>query len=99
MKIRPACFVLMIIVHHESVLRNIAHKNAERLPKKTTICEMLAECLTIVEAQVAEQLSKDDGAYHTLQSDGTTKHGTHFTTFDVSTVETTYSLDYIFSWS
>ena len=74
----------------ESVLRNIVHKKAERLPQKTTVCEMLAECLSVAQAQVAEQLSKDDGAYHTLHSDGTTKHGTHFTTFDVTTVESPY---------
>ena len=85
----------------DSVLRNVAHKEAVRLPKKTTVCDMLLECLTVAQAQVAEELSQDDGIYHTLQSDGTTKHGQHFTTFDVATVETTFSLSlrHVFSGS
>lgn len=30
----------------KSVLRNIAHKEADRLPEKTALCDMLIECLT-----------------------------------------------------
>ncbi len=36
----------------ESVLRNIAHKEVDRLPQKTAVCDMLLECLTCAQAQI-----------------------------------------------
>ncbi len=45
----------------ESVLRNIAHKEVDRLPQKTAVCDMLLECLTCAQAQIGEELSQDDG--------------------------------------
>ena len=53
---------------------------------------MMVECLTIAHAQLGEQLSIDDDNFHTLQTDGTTKYGQHFTTYDVVTANDTYSL-------
>ena len=86
--IRACCFELLslnVSVRNvklviESVLRNIAHKQADRLPKKSTVCDMMLECLTIAQAQIGEELSKDDGTYYTLQTDGTTKHDQHSST-------------------
>ena len=54
------------------------------------MCDMMLECLTIAQAQIGEQLSRDDGEYYILQTDRTTKHGHHFSTFDVATTETTF---------
>ena len=59
----------------ESVLRNIAGRQADRLPKQTALCDMMLECLTLAQAQFGEQLSQDDDAHYTLQTDGTTKYG------------------------
>lgn len=62
------------------MLRSIAHKKANRLPKKQLCVIMLIECLTCAQAQLGENLFQQDGTHYTLQSDGTTKHGQHFTT-------------------
>ena len=84
-----------------SVLTNIAHQNVDRLPKKTLLCDMMVECLTIAQAQLGEQLSHDDGAFYTLQTDSTTKYGHHFETYDIATGDTTYALGirHVFSGS
>ena len=47
---------------------------------------MMLECLTIAQAQIGEELYKG-GVYYTLQTDGTTKHGQHFSNFDMPTGE------------
>ena len=76
----------------ESVLTNLVHKKADRLPKRTAVCQMMLECLTVAQAQLGEQLGSEDGEHYTLQTDGTTKHGHHFSTFDLATSEETYTL-------
>ena len=76
----------------ESVLRNIACRQADRLPKQTALCDMMLECLPLAQAQFGEQLSQDDDAHYTLQTDGTTKYGQYFATFDIATVDGTFSL-------
>lgn len=64
---------------------------------------MILESLTIVQAQLGDQLSQS--SYNTLQTDGTTKFGEHYATYDVSTVNSgsicTYDLGlwHIFSGS
>jgi hypothetical protein len=85
----------------ESVLKNIAHKEAICLPKKTTLCDMLIECLTCAQAQIVEELSQEGGAHYTLMSNGTSKNKQHFTTFDISTVDSTFALGlrHVFSGS
>ena len=85
----------------ESVIKNIAHQEIGRLPQKTVLCDMMIECLTIAQAQLGEELSRDDGGCYTLQTDGTTKHGQHFGTYDIATVDTTYRLGlrHVFSGS
>ena len=84
-----------------SVLRNIAHKEVDRLPGKTVLCNMMVECLSLAQAQLGEELSHQTGNFYTLQTDGTTKHGQHFGTYDIATADTTYCLGlrHVFSGS
>lgn len=53
---------------------------------------MMVECLTLAQEQLGEELSSEDGGCYTLQTDGTSKHGEHFGTYDVATADTTYRL-------
>ena len=84
------------------VLKNIAHKSASHLPSYGLTCQMILESLTVVQAQLGEKLSQTVG-YSTLQTDGTTKFGEHFATYDVriSEDEITYTLGlrHVFSGS
>lgn len=52
-------------------------------------------------AQLGQELSSEEKEHHTLQSDGTTKYGEHYTTYDVSTVGGSYMLGlcHVFSGS
>ena len=78
-----------------SVLKNIAQKTVSRLPSKALLCNMMVESLTLAQAQLAEELSSD---FFTLQTDGTTKYGQHFATYDICT-DDTLGLRHIFSGS
>ena len=40
----------------KSVLSNIAKRSVDRLPSKTTLCDMMVECLTVAQSQLGEQL-------------------------------------------
>ena len=84
------------------MLTKIAHKSVSRLPSYGLTCQMILESLTLVQAQLAEKLSQTDG-YSTLQTDGTTKFGEHYATYDVRTseAETAYTLGvrHVFSGS
>ena len=40
------------------VLKNIAHKSVTRLPKHTLTCKVILEALTVVQAQLGEELSR-----------------------------------------
>ena len=84
-----------------SVLNHIAKKEIDRLPGKTVLCNMMLECLSLAQIQLGEELSKEDGEFYTLQTDGTTKHGVHFGTYDIATLDKTYSLGlrHVFSGS
>ncbi len=65
----------------ESVLRNIAHKEVDRLPQKTAVCDMLLECLTCAQARIGEELSQDDGLRCVLSLESTPikiRPGVHF---------------------
>ena len=71
------------------VLKNVAHKSVLRLPSYGLTCQMMVESLAVVQAQLGDSLSN----YCTLQTDGTTKFGDHYATYDISTFDsTTYSL-------
>lgn len=84
------------------VLKNIAHKSVSRLPSYGLTCQMILESLTVVQAQLGDCLSETCG-FATLQTDGTTKFGDHFATYDVRVPESevTYSLGlrHVFSGS
>ena len=84
-----------------SVLHNISGRSVSRLPSKTTLCEMMIESLTIAQAQLGEKLTEMEGDFFTLHTDGTTKHGDHFGTYDITTEDKTYHLGlrHIFSGS
>ena len=80
------------------VLKNVAHKSASRLPSYGLTCQMMLESLAVVQAQLGDSLSD----YCTLQTDGTTKFGEHYATYDIRTADgTTYSLGmrHVFSGS
>lgn len=64
------------------VLKNIAHKSVSRLPSHGLTCQMILESLTVAQAQLGEMLSQTPG-FSTLQTDGTTKFGEHYGTYDV----------------
>lgn len=66
----------------QCVLKNMAHKSVGRLPSHGLTCQMIVESLTVAQAQLGEELLKSD--YLTLQTDGTTKYGDHFATYDVN---------------
>ena len=55
----------------------------------------MLESLTLAQAQLREELSSEEKDYFTIQTDGTTKYGQHFDTYDVSTNDHTY----IHSWA
>ena len=85
----------------KSVLKNIVHKSAGRLPQKTVLCDMMIECLTLAQAQLGEELSSEEGTGYTIQTDGTTKFSQHFSTYDICTADSTYRLGlrHVFSGS
>ena len=64
------------------VLKNLAKQTVSRLPSYGLTCQMIIESLTIVQAQMGEKLS-ETGSFSTLQTDGTTKIGEHYGTYDV----------------
>ena len=86
----------------QSVLNNIAHKSVGRLPSHGLTCQMIIESLTAAQAQLGQELLKSDCPL-TIQTDGTTKHGDHFATYDISTSKDeqpyTLGLRHIFSGS
>ena len=75
-----------------SVLQTLAHQSVGRLPSNTVLCRMMLEGLSLSEMQLGEKLSEDVEQHLTLQTDGTTKFGEHFATFDVATESGSYTL-------
>ena len=64
------------------VLTQIAGIQVDRLPKSTFAKDMAIESRGVAQYQIASELSRNC-ANMTLHSDGTTKHGHSYTTFDV----------------
>ena len=85
-----------------SVLGNIMHKSVKRLPSHGLTCQMIIESLTVAQAQLGEKLS-ETASPCTLQTDGTTKYGEHFATYDVKNPEDDFTyhlgLRHVFSGS
>ena len=73
----------------KSVLR-LADVKYDRLPKHTAINEMLIESRSLAQMQLAECLVQ--APHSTLHSDGTTKFGHKYISYQVSTEEGSLSL-------
>ena len=89
-----------------AVLSLIAHRSVDRLPSHSSLCRMITEGLSVAEMQLGETLTEEGRDNFTLQTDGTTKYGQHYATFDVATfdvatVDGTYTLGlrHVFSGS
>ena len=70
------------------------HKSVSRLPSYGLTCQ-------IAQAQLGDELSQVSGST-TLQTDGTTKFGEHFSTYDIRTEEAvtyTLAIRHVFSGS
>lgn len=78
----------------EPVIRSVPRNNAsfevDALPKPSTLSGMLAEMKCITYQQISEEVSKCDNV--TLHSDGTSKFGEHYTSYQISTDSSVYSL-------
>ena len=68
------------------VLKCLVHKCVSCLLSYGLTCQMILESLTIAQAQLGNELSQVSGCT-TLQTDGTTKFGEHFSTYDIRTEE------------
>ena len=69
-----------------TVLTNFTNMNIECLPKATFARPMHTESRRLSQLQVAESLLKDyDSSCRTLHTDGTSKFGKHYGTYDVVT--------------
>ena len=73
-----------------SVLHHIAEMEVEAIPKPSTITGMIGEMKGLTCQQLGEQLSTDSNL--TLHSDGTTKFGHHYGSYQISTKDSAYSL-------
>ena len=74
------------------VLGYLMHKSVSRLPSYGLTCQMILESLTVAQAQLGDELLQAPGSA-TLQTDGTTKFGEHFSTYDIRTEKAiTYTL-------
>ena len=73
-----------------SVLKHITSFEIKKLPHLTTLTRMFSEMKGLACQQLSEELQKGDNL--TLHSDGTSKYGQHFYSFQLSTPDTTYSL-------
>ena len=73
-----------------SVLRNIASFEVDALPKPSTLSGMLAEMKCIAYQQISDELDQHENL--TLHSDGTSKFGEHYGSYQISTESSAYSL-------
>ena len=62
------------------------------MPSKTLLCNMMIECLMLAQVQLGEELTSDDTGSFTIQTDGTTKYGQHYGTYDITTSGELYVL-------
>ncbi len=73
-----------------SVLFNCAGIDIDRLPKYSTLVGMLSEMKVIAYQQLSDEVAKSE--FTTLHSDGTTKFGQHYGSFQISTEKSAYTL-------
>ena len=70
-----------------TVLKNFTNMAIESLPKATFLRPLYTESRRLSQLQVAEILSKDyDRSCRTLRTDGISKFGKHYGTYDVVTL-------------
>ena len=72
-----------------TVMCNIGGIKVDRLPKYSTLVNMLSEMKVIAYAQLSEESA--DSQHTTLHSDGTTKFGHHYGSFQLSTDKSAYT--------
>ena len=88
------------ILNVEPIIKSVltlAGFDYDKLPKHTTINEMLIESRSIAKMQLAETLTET--THTTLHSDGTSKHGHKYVGYQVSTEEGSLSLGLKVSFS
>ena len=73
-----------------SVLKNIASIDIEALPRQSTLTGMLAEMKCLAYQQISDEICQD---YIALHSDGTSKFGEHYESYQISNEKVVYSLD------
>ena len=73
-----------------SVLKHMVSIEVKELPQSTSLVRMFAEMKGLACQQLAEELGKQENL--TLHSDGTSKYGQHYYSFQVSTQDSAYSL-------
>jgi len=73
-----------------SVLKNIAGFEVDKLPQPGTLVRMYAEMKGLAYQQIAEELSEQTNL--TLHSDGTSKYGQHYGSFQISVEGSVYTL-------
>ena len=73
-----------------SVLLNVAGIEVGALPKTSTLSNVLTEMKCLAYEQLSDELSAKDNI--TLQSDGTSKLGQYFGSYQLSTENSMYSL-------
>ena len=66
-----------------SVLKNIASIDVEALPSQSTITGMLAEMKCLAYQQISDEICQEENL--TLHSDGTSKFGEHYESYQIST--------------
>ena len=81
------------ILNVEPIIKSVLHLAGleyDRIPKHTTINEMMIESRSLAHMQLAETLVQAPNS--TLHSDGTTKFGHKYISYQVSTAEGSLSL-------
>ena len=73
-----------------SVLLNVAGIEVGALPKSSTLSNVLTKMKCLAYEQLSDELSAEDNI--TLHSDGTSKFGQHFGSYQLSTINSMYSL-------
>ena len=73
-----------------SVLQNIATIEVSALPKASSLSGMLAEMKCLAYQQISDELDHQENI--TLHSDGTSKFGEHYGSYQLSTEKSVYSL-------
>ena len=75
----------------DAVIRCVLkHIEVKQLPHSSSLVRMLAEMKGLACQQLAEEVSKEECV--TLHSDGTSKYGQHYYSFQISTSDSAYSL-------